>query len=327
MRRRDGSYYVNRSHLWRCVHAEAHQSKPSQFMGAVPERLKIWHKAMYPHDDPQIASLQPLISDDDFLEEVPLGDGMHIHLLMAYFWWSFSGDRIHKERGRHWENRLAAASCFRDFVQSILHRMPNEVTFHIMWGGLERRPCKLRHGVLDMQPLGLWRELRALTLLEHRWVQHAAGTRGNGLHWVRGSPYVAPLGDLLVGGAMLSNPNTHSDLLSLLRDVMAKLGNLVLALMPCLVTTDPRGIQVSRRNHYDKGPLYSWVDEVLHKGRFASLPALFRSMHRAGIGQLCSRIYKDWHHLKFSGLGSSFPGVVDPPPTYLASSVSLAFSS
>ena len=334
LRKRDGSYWVNRSPLWAPVHSENHKSKPSCFVKQLPDRLKFWHKELYPGDDQALGCLQPFCDDESgTMEEVAIGEGMHVHLLMAYFWWSFSGDRTHRERSRNWENRLAAASCFRDFLQSVLRRLPNEVTFHILWGGKDRRPCKLRDGILDMQPLGRWRELPALSLLGFRWAQQAAHTSGNGMHWVRGSPYFAPLGDLLVGGAMLSNPTSHSDLLTLLRDVMAQLGNLILALMPRLVTTDARVMQAKARHHHDKGLLCSWVNEVLHKGRFASLPALLRSLQIAGIGQLCTRIYKDWHQHKLSHMHSPSPqsmftwelladlvsppiGVIDSPLTY-----------
>ena len=298
-RRTDGAFLINRTQLWPAMHSEKSQSKPSSYVKELGMRLPLVHKLLYPGDDASVGTFKPMFEDDIQMEScskvmVIGGEGMHMHLVMAFFWWGFSGHRCNlKERTRWWENRLAAAMSFRDFVNSILSHLPNEITFHIDWGGGARRPCKLVHGMLHLQPCGGWRELPALELLGHRWLMHSQSC-GDGLHWLTGSPYHASVSDLLVGGAMLSSPSKHEDLFLLLQDVLGQLGNLLNAVMPLAVTEDATVMRVNPRHHFDKGLLAAWVDEVLKKTRFTSLPALLRSMQIAGVSQACQRIYKAW---------------------------------
>ena len=295
-RRKDGTLLLNRTNLWSAIHAEQHRSKPSSYLRELTARLKVLHKIIYPHDDPSVANFHMMHCGADDVVEVGddhlvVGEGMHVHLAMTYFWWAFSGHRLDKERTRLWSNRLAAAACFRDFVNCVLSKFPNEVYFYITWDG-RQRPCRVIHGVLHMLPIGCWRELPALERLLSRWQWQSASSCGNGLHWIRGSPYNASVVDLLVGGSMLSCPRQDADLFCLLHEVLGQLGNLLMAVLPSVITKDPGVIQARPHHHFDKNLLAHWLDEVLHNNRFSSLPGLLRSLQIAGVSQLCDRIYK-----------------------------------
>ena len=143
-----------------------------------------------------------------------------------------------------------------------------------------------------MQHGGSWRELPALERLWMRWQWHSVGSCGNGLHWIRGSPYNASLADLLVGGSMLSDPLRDHDLFCLLHEVLGQLGNFLLAVLPSVMTKNSGVMQARPHHQFDKNLLAHWLDEVLHNDRFSSLPALLRSLRISGVSQLCDRIYK-----------------------------------
>ena len=148
-------------------------------MEALQTRLHVMHPLLYPEDDKNVMGFKPF-QNSDLGADGTLGVGVHMHFMMTLFWWGFGSFRKGRERCRLWENRLAAAQVFRDFVGGFLNKCSCPVCFHIPWAG-ELRPCSLHHGILDLRPMGRWRELPALELLTYRWKQMA---QGSGLHFV-----------------------------------------------------------------------------------------------------------------------------------------------
>lgn len=295
MKQTDGTYYWNFTHLWACVVAPMHKTKPSSYQRKLEAAMQAVHRDLYPEDQVDVAKFQSLWGTDD-KAGAWVGDGMHTHCVMALFWWAFAGVREGRERTRLWENRLHAANAFRALVRRSLQTLPHAVTVYIKWG-TEWRSCSLKQGMLDLHPDGRWRELPAWDALGQRW-QHHEHQHGDGLGWVRGTPYYAHIADLLVGGTMLSSYTRHADVFAALAPLHAQLGNLVLHLLPRLLTADPSVLPRQAHQAIDKTLIATWLDRLLTDGAFKSLPDLLRALHVAGVGQLSGRIYKALHSMK-----------------------------
>ena len=289
----DGKCLLDISRLWSTFHSERSNAqssaqKLSTYLSELQVRMHHLHKVLYPSDTEDMTSLKPLWYDNPVPGSI-IGSGLNFHSVMSFFWWGFGGWREKRERTRKWENRLAAGLVFRDFVGLFLEKCPHAIRFQIPWGGV-LRSCTLQHGILDMRPLGEWRELPALELLNYRWQQQA---QARGLRFLVSSPYQAPVADLLVGGAMLSDSVKHADLCKMLFSIHAQLGNLLLYLLPRVTTSDPCVLSRRPFEHIDKALIGAWVDQLFRE-RHSSLPVLLRSLQVGGVCQLRSRIYKDF---------------------------------